>query len=50
LVKCASKSTASEYFAALLRYSLAVGLKRLGQGGPEEGAVNESFMVLKSGR
>jgi len=31
LVKCASKSTASHYFAVILRCSLAVGLKRLGQ-------------------
>ena len=31
LVKRASKSTASYYFAALLRCSLAVGSKRLGQ-------------------
>jgi hypothetical protein len=30
-VKCASKSTASHFFAALLRCSLAVGSKRLGQ-------------------
>jgi hypothetical protein len=30
-VKCAAKSTASHYFAALFRCSLAVGLKQLGQ-------------------
>jgi hypothetical protein len=31
LVNSAAKSTASHYFAALLRCSLAVGLKQLGQ-------------------
>jgi hypothetical protein len=31
LVRCASKSTASHYFTVLLRCSLAVGLKQLGQ-------------------
>jgi hypothetical protein len=31
LVKCASKSTASHYFAVLLRCSLAVRLKLIGQ-------------------
>jgi hypothetical protein len=31
MVKCASKSTATHYFFVLLRCSLAVGLKRLGQ-------------------
>ena len=31
LVKLAAKSTASHYFAALLRCSLAMGLKQLGQ-------------------
>jgi hypothetical protein len=30
-VKCAAKSIASHYFAVLLRCSLAVGLKQLGQ-------------------
>ena len=30
-VKCAAKSTASPYFAVLLRCSLAMGLKQLGQ-------------------
>jgi hypothetical protein len=30
-VKCAARSTASHYFAVLLRCSLAVGLKQLGQ-------------------
>jgi hypothetical protein len=30
-VKCAAKSTAIHYFAVLLRCSLAVGLKKLGQ-------------------
>jgi hypothetical protein len=31
LVKCATKSTASHYFVVLLRLSLAMGLKQLGQ-------------------
>jgi hypothetical protein len=31
LVKFAAKSTASHYFATLLRCSLAMGLKKLGQ-------------------
>jgi hypothetical protein len=31
LVKCAAKTTASNYFAVLLRCSLAMGLKQLGQ-------------------
>ena len=31
LLKCASKSITRHYFAALLRYSLDVGLKRLEQ-------------------
>jgi len=48
LVKYASKSTASHYFAVLLRCSLAVGLKRLGQAARE--GVNVSLMVLNSGR
>ena len=30
-VKCAAKSIASHYFAVLLRCSLAMGIKRLGQ-------------------
>jgi hypothetical protein len=31
MVKCAAKSTASQYFAVLLCCSLAMGLKQLGQ-------------------
>jgi hypothetical protein len=31
LVKCAAKSTASHYFAVLIRCSLAMGIKQLGQ-------------------
>jgi hypothetical protein len=31
LVKCAAKSKASHYFAVLLRCSLAMGIKQLGQ-------------------
>jgi hypothetical protein len=31
LEKCAAKSTASHYFAVLLRCSLALGIKKLGQ-------------------
>jgi hypothetical protein len=39
LVKFASKSIASRYFAVLLRCALAVGFKRLG-------GFNVAFMVL----
>jgi hypothetical protein len=47
-VKFAAKTTASHYFTALLRCSLAMGLKS--SLGKRPGWFNVPFMVLKSGR